>query len=89
MKVEWNVPDKRPLADFAPTIIQKVKDFAAEITIFNARGHGMKNEGQFSAEHVTNNESVRITPELHRKVYLKVEPVDNVGLFEVWEAGNG
>ena len=37
MKAHWKVPDNRPLADFAPTIILKAKDFAAEITIFNAR----------------------------------------------------
>ena len=32
MKAQWKVPDNRPLADFAPTIILKAKDFAAEIT---------------------------------------------------------
>lgn len=37
MKAHWKVPDSRPLADFAPTIILKAKDFATEITIFNAR----------------------------------------------------
>jgi DNA-damage-inducible protein D len=61
MKAEWNVPDKRPLADFAPTIILKAKDFATEITIFNTRGHGMKSEGQISTEHITNNKAVRKT----------------------------
>lgn len=61
MKAEWNVPDKRPLADFAPTIILKAKDFATEITIFNAREHGMKSEGQISTEHITNNKAVRNT----------------------------
>jgi hypothetical protein len=71
MKAQCNVPDKRPLADFAPTIILKAKDFATELTIFNVRGHGMKSEGQISAEYVTNNEAVRKTPELHHKVYLK------------------
>ena len=49
MKAQWKVPDGRPLADFAPTIILKAKDVATEITIFNAR------------EHVTNNEAVRQT----------------------------
>ena len=29
MKAQWKVPDSRPLADFAPTIILKAKDFAA------------------------------------------------------------
>jgi len=37
MKAQWKVPDSRPLADFAPTIILKAKDFATEITIFAAR----------------------------------------------------
>ncbi len=61
MKAIWNVPDGRPLADFAPTIILKAKDFATEITIHNAREHGMKTESKISAEHVTNNEAVRKT----------------------------
>ena len=61
MKAQWKVPDNRPLADFAPTIILKAKDFATEITIFNAREHGMKNESAISQEHVTNNQAVRNT----------------------------
>ncbi|TLU82438.1 MAG: DNA damage-inducible protein D [Chlorobium sp.] len=61
MKNEWKVPDKRPLADFAPSIILKAKDFATEITIFNAREHGMKSEWKISNEHITNNKAVRKT----------------------------
>ena len=61
MKAEWKVPDSRPLADFAPTIILKAKDFAAEITIFNAREHGMTSESAISKEHITNNQAVRKT----------------------------
>jgi DNA-damage-inducible protein D len=59
MKAYWKIPDNRPLADFAPTIILKAKDFAAEITIFNAKEHGMKTENAISQEHITNNEVVR------------------------------
>jgi hypothetical protein len=55
------VPDSLPLADFAPTIILKAKDFATEITLFNAREHGMKSETAISQEHVTNNQAVRNT----------------------------
>lgn len=55
------MPDNRPLADFAPTIILKAKDFAAEITIFNARQHQMDSEAVISKEHVTNNQAVRDT----------------------------
>lgn len=61
MKSHWKVPDNRPLADFAPTIILKAKDFAAEITIFNARQHRMATENAISSEHVTNNKAVRDT----------------------------
>jgi DNA-damage-inducible protein D len=61
MKAQWKVPDNRPLADFAPTILLKAKDFATEITIFNARQHGMSSESAISREHVTNNEAVRDT----------------------------
>ncbi len=61
MKAQWKVPDSRPLADFAPTIILKAKDFAAEITIFNTREHSLTSESAISREHVTNNQAVRKT----------------------------
>jgi DNA-damage-inducible protein D len=61
MKAQWKVPDKRPLADFAPTIILKAKDFATEITIHNARENQMRSEPQISREHITNNQAVRNT----------------------------
>lgn len=61
MKAQWKVPDNRPLADFAPTIILKAKDFATEITIFNARQHQMGSEAAISSEHITNNQAVRKT----------------------------
>lgn len=61
MKAQWQVPDKRPLADFAPTIILKAKDFATEITIHNAREQKMNREPQIANEHVTNNQAVRQT----------------------------
>ena len=61
MKAQWKVPNTRPLADFAPTIILKAKDFATEITIHNARENNMSTEAQISNEHVTNNQAVRQT----------------------------
>jgi len=61
MKAQWKVPDNRPLADFAPTIILKAKDFAAEITIFNSRHNKLSTEPEISGEHVTNNQAVRQT----------------------------
>lgn len=61
MKERWHVPASRPLADFAPTLILKAKDFAAEITIHNAREGRMRSEGAISQEHVSNNKAVRKT----------------------------
>ena len=61
MKARWRVPGNRPLADFAPTIILKAKDFATEITIHNAREQNMSDEPQISNEHVTNHQAVRQT----------------------------
>jgi DNA-damage-inducible protein D len=61
MKTQWNVPEGRPLADFAPTIILKAKDFATEITIFNAKQNQLGSETAISNEHITNNQAVRNT----------------------------
>ena len=61
MKAQWKVPDSRPLADFAPTIVLKAKDFAAEITIFNSREKSLGTESAISREHITNNDAVRRT----------------------------
>lgn len=61
MKAQWKVPDNRPLADFAPTIILKAKDFATEITIFNTRQNTLTSERAISREHITNNDAVRRT----------------------------
>lgn len=61
MKQRWQVPASRPLADFAPTLILKAKDFATEITIHNAREQRMRSESAISQEHVSNNRAVRNT----------------------------
>jgi DNA-damage-inducible protein D len=61
MKSHWKIPESRPLADFAPTIILKAKDFATEITIHNARERQLKSEQAISNEHVNNNKAVRNT----------------------------
>lgn len=59
MKSKWRIPKGRALADFAPTIILKAKDFATEITIFNAKENNMTSEREISSEHITNNTTVR------------------------------
>lgn len=82
MKARWQVPDSRPLADFAPTIILKAKDFATEITIHNARSQNMTREQQISSEHVTNNKAVRQTL-LNRGIRPEeLPPEEDVKKFE-------
>ncbi|MDB9494413.1 hypothetical protein PN441_08425 [Spirulina major CS-329] len=59
MKATWNVPDKQPLADFAPTIILTAKKLAAEITIHNTQENDFRTEPEISDEHITNNATIR------------------------------
>lgn len=61
MKTKLGIPKNRALADYLPTITIKAKDFATEITVFNTREKSLSSEGQISAEHITNNHSVRQT----------------------------
>jgi DNA-damage-inducible protein D len=59
MKKKLSVPQKRPLADFLPTITIKAKDLAAEITTFNTKKNDLKGEPSITNEHIKNNMDVR------------------------------
>lgn len=59
MKTKLGVPKNRALADYLPTITIKAKDFATEITVFNTKEKDLRSERSISAEHITNNRSVR------------------------------
>lgn len=59
MKRRLGVPDKRPLADFLPTLTIKAKDFAAELTRHNVVDKDLKGQQRISGEHVANNGAVR------------------------------
>lgn len=59
MKRKLGVPDKRPLADFLPTLTIKAKDFATELTSHNVIEKDLKGQNQISTEHVDNNLAVR------------------------------
>ena len=53
------IPEKRPLADFFPTISIKAKDFAAEMTSVNVQTKDLQGESRISQEHIANNAAVR------------------------------
>lgn len=59
MKHKMRVPEKRPIADFLPTISIKAKDFAAEMTSVNVQAKDLHGETSISKEHVDNNLAVR------------------------------
>lgn len=82
MKEKWNIKDSKPLADFMPTILLKAKDFATEITIYNAKEKQMNTENQISSEHITNNEAVRNTLLSRGIVPENVKPQEDIKKVE-------
>lgn len=59
MKVKWAIPKSKPLADFAPTVVLKGKDFANEMTVFNTQEKNLNKTREITEEHVENNKIVR------------------------------
>lgn len=60
MKDRLGVPDKRPLADFLPSVTIKAKDLASEITNHNVKqDQTLQGEVPIAHEHVKNNENMR------------------------------
>ena len=59
LKHRMGIPEKRPLADFLPTISIKAKDFAAEMTSVNVQNKDLRGEGSITREHIDNNAAVR------------------------------
>jgi DNA-damage-inducible protein D len=89
MKKKLKVSEKRPLADFLPTITIKAKDLAAEITSFNTKKNNLRGEQPITGEHVKNNKDVR---ELLGKSGIKPEslpPEEDVKKIERWIKSDG
>ena len=59
MSVEWMMQDKRPLADFLPTLTIAAKNLATEMTNYNVEEKDLQGECAITVEHVENNTSVR------------------------------
>jgi len=59
MKAKLNIPQKRPLADFLPTVTITAKNLATEITNFNVQKENLDGETPITHEHVKNNKRVR------------------------------
>ncbi len=59
MKDRLGVQDKRPLADFLPTLTIAAKNLATEMTNYNVEEKDLQGENAITVEHVENNTSVR------------------------------
>ena len=59
MKRRLDLPEKRPLADFLPTVTITAKNLATEITNFNVEKRDLQGENPITEEHVQNNQDVR------------------------------
>ena len=59
MKDKWHVPKGRPLADFAPEVVNIAKQLGAAITTHNVKANDMRGEDAITGEHVANNKMVR------------------------------
>lgn len=65
-----------------PTILLKAKDFATEITIYNAKENNMTTERQISQEHTTNNSSIRKTLISRGIIPEEIKPEPNIKSVE-------
>ena len=73
MKERLGVQDKRPLADFLPTLTIAAKNLATEMTNYNVEEKDLQGETAITVEHVENNTSVRDMQgreELNQKICL-------------------
>ena len=59
MKDKWGVPKGRPLADFAPEVVNIAKQLGAAITTHNVKTNNIRGEDRIADEHVENNKMVR------------------------------
>lgn len=59
LKKKLGIPEKRPVADFLPTISIKAKDLAAEMTGLNVQTKDLSGQSKIEKEHIDNNKAVR------------------------------
>ncbi|MDF9830477.1 DNA damage-inducible protein D [Parabacteroides sp. PF5-6] len=59
LKRKMGIPEKKPLADFLPTVSIKAKDLAAEMTNVNVQTKDLYGQKPIEEEHIDNNSAVR------------------------------
>ena len=82
LKRNLDIPEKRPVADFLPTIGIKAKDLAAEMTSLNIQEKDLYGVKDIKNEHVDNNAEVR-NMLLKRGIVLeKLPPAEDIKKVE-------
>lgn len=59
MKENLGINERRPLADFLPTLTIAAKNLVTEMTNYNVETKDLMGESRITREHVQNNQSVR------------------------------
>jgi DNA-damage-inducible protein D len=82
MKIRLKVPNKRPLADFLPTVTIAAKNFATEITNFNVKQNKLHGESKITDEHVKNNKEMRRVLAKNKIIPENLPPEEDIKKLE-------
>lgn len=82
MKDKWGVPKGRPLADFAPEVVNISKQLGAALTTHNVRVNNLRGEERITEEHVANNDIVRGAVKARGVVLEQVEGEEDIKKIE-------
>lgn len=82
MKSRLDVNDRRPLADFLPTVTIAAKNLATEMTNYNVEQKDLFGEAPITREHIQNNSSVRNMLGERGIVPEKLPPAEDIKKLE-------
>ena len=82
VKKKMNIPNKRPMADFLPTVTISAKNFATEITNFNVRTNNIQGEPEITREHVKNNTEIRQVLTNNNIIPENIPPEEDINKLE-------
>lgn len=82
IKNKMNIPEKRPLADFLPTITITAKNLATEITNFNVKQKNLQGEPKITDDHIKNNKQIREVLKTNNIIPENLPPEEDIKKLE-------
>ena len=82
IKNKLNLPSKRPLADFLPTVTIAAKNFATEITNFNVKQNNLDGEVKITGEHIKNNAEMRRVLAKNKIIPETLPPEEDIKILQ-------